>query len=83
MNLGLDLKGGISVILQISRFYQTYSLSFSEPWLGGEKPVQFSTSLSQTKQFLYNPATRNADKDRSFNITGLTFGIAKKTKDDF
>ena len=68
----------LALRLQASRFYQTYSLSFSEPWLGGEKPVQFSTSLSQTKQFLYNPATRNADKDRSFNITGLTFGIAKK-----
>ena len=64
--------------LQASRFFQTYSLSFTEPWLGGEKPVQFSSSLSQTKQFLYNPATRDADKDRSFNITGLTLGIAKK-----
>ena len=68
----------LALRLQASRFYQTYSLSFSEPWLGGEKPVQFSTSLSQTKQFLYNPATRNVDKSRSFNITGLTFGVAKK-----
>ncbi len=68
----------LSLRLQASRFYQTYSFSFSEPWLGGEKPVQFSTSISQTKQFLYNPATRNADKNRSFNITGLTLGIAKK-----
>jgi outer membrane protein insertion porin family len=46
--------------------------------LGGEKPVQFSTSISQTKQYLYNRVTRNADKDRSFNITGITIGIAKK-----
>ena len=68
----------LALRLQASRFFQTYSFSFSEPWLGGEKPVQFSTSISQTKQFLYNPATRNADKDRSFNITGLTVGIAKK-----
>ena len=68
----------LALRLQASRFYQTYSLSFTEPWLGGKKPVQFSSSLSQTKQFLYNPATRNADRDRSFNITGLTVGIAKK-----
>ncbi len=68
----------LALRLQASRFYQTYSLSFTEPWLGGKKPVQFSSSLSQTKQFLYNPATRNADRDRSFNITGITFGIAKK-----
>ena len=63
---------------QASRFFQTFSFSFTEPWLGGEKPVQFSSSISQTKQFLYNPATRDADKSRSFNITGLTLGLAKK-----
>ena len=68
----------LALRLQASRFFQTYSLSFTEPWLGGKKPVQFSSSLSQTKQFLYNPATRDADKNRSFNITGLTLGIAKK-----
>ena len=68
----------LSLRLQTSRFFSSYSLSFSEPWLGGEKPVQFSTSISQTKQYLYNRATRSADKDRSFNITGITIGIAKK-----
>ena len=68
----------LSLRLQTSRFFSSYSLSFSEPWLGGEKPVQFSTSISQTKQYLYNRATRSADKDRSFNITGITVGIAKK-----
>ena len=64
--------------LQASRFFQTYSFSFSEPWLGGEKPVRFTTSISQTKQFLYNPITRDADKSRSFNITGISVNIAKK-----
>ena len=68
----------LALRLQASRFYQTSSFSFTEPWLGGEKPVQFSTSISQTKQFLYNPLTRNADKNKSFNITGINIGIAKK-----
>jgi outer membrane protein insertion porin family len=68
----------LSLRLQASRFFQTYSFSFSEPWMGGKKPVQFSTSLSHTKQFLYNPVTRNADKDRRFNITGLSVGLAKR-----
>ena len=68
----------LALRLQASRFFQTFSFSFSEPWLGGKKPVQFSTSISQTKQFLYNRATRSADKSRSFNITGISFGIAKK-----
>lgn len=68
----------LSLRLQASRFYQTYSFSFMEPWLGGKKPVQFSTSLSHTKQFLFDPVTRNADKDRRFNITGLSIGLAKR-----
>jgi len=68
----------LALRLQASRFYQTYSFSFSEPWWGGKKPVQLSTSISHTKQFLFNPLTRNADKERNFNITGVTIGIAKK-----
>ena len=75
----------LALRLQASRFYQTYSFSFSEPWMGGEKPVQFSTSISHTKQFLYNNRTRNADRSKSFNITGITFGLAKRLSvpDDF
>ncbi|WP_298549982.1 POTRA domain-containing protein [uncultured Algibacter sp.] len=68
----------LSLRLQASRFYQTYSFSFSEPWMGGKRPVQFSTSLSHTKQFLFDRNTGNADKSRSFNITGITFGLAKR-----
>ncbi|MGJ8591075.1 MAG: BamA/OMP85 family outer membrane protein [Aquaticitalea sp.] len=68
----------LALRLQASRFYQTYSFSFSEPWLGGKRPVQFSTSLSHTKQFLYDPVTGNADKDKRFNITGITVGLARR-----
>ncbi len=68
----------LALRLQASRFFQTYSFSFSEPWLGGKRPVQFSSSLSHTKQFLFDPLRRNADKSRSFNITGITFGLAKR-----
>ena len=68
----------LSLRLQASRFFQTYSFSFTEPWLGGKKPVQFSTSISHSKQFLYDPQTRNADKDKRFNITGLSVGLAKR-----
>ena len=68
----------LSLRLQASRFYQTYSFQFSEPWLGGKKPVQFSASLSHTKQFLFDFINRRADKSRSFNITGITFGLAKR-----
>jgi len=68
----------LALRLQASRFFQTYSFQFSEPWLGGKKPVQFSTSISHTKQFLFDPRTRRADKDKRFNITGVTVGLAKR-----
>lgn len=75
----------LALRLQASRFFQTYSFSFSEPWLGGKRPVQFSTSLSHTKQFLFDPISRRADRDRRFNITGISVGLAKRLKvpDDY
>ncbi len=75
----------VSLRLQASAFFQTYSLSFSEPWFGGKKPVQFSTSLSHSKQFLYSGASSNVNRDKSFNITSLSVGMAKRLKvpDDY
>ena len=74
----------LSLRAQASRFFQTYSFSFTEPWLGRKRPVQFSTSLSHSKQFLFN-ASRAPDRSRSFNITGITFGLARRLSvpDDF
>nr|WP_317166953.1 outer membrane protein assembly factor BamA [Winogradskyella ursingii] len=68
----------LALRLQASQFFQTYSFSFSEPWLGGKKPYQLSTSISHSRQFLFNPQTRRADKSRRFNITGLTLGLATR-----
>ena len=75
----------VSLRAQASTFFQTYSLSFSEPWLGGKKPIQFSTSLSHSKQFLFNGGNSNVDRSRSFNITSLSVGLAKRLTipDDF
>lgn len=68
----------VSLRLQGSTYFQTYSLSFAEPWFGGKKPVQFSTSLSHSKQFLYDFRSRDVNRDRSFTITSLSVGIAKR-----
>ncbi|MGJ5641813.1 outer membrane protein assembly factor BamA [Formosa sp. S-31] len=75
----------LSLRLQASQFYRTYSFSFSEPWMGGKKPVQFSTSISHSNQFLYDSSTGRADKDKRFNITGVSVGLAKRLSvpDDF
>ncbi len=68
----------LALRLQASQFFQTYSFSFTEPWFGGKKPFQVSTSLSYSRQFLFNQQTRRADKNRSFDILGLTFGTSTR-----
>lgn len=76
--------------LQASRTFRVYSLNFSEPWLGGKKPVRFNLSFSRTQQFAsqFNPGSRNqidVDKDRGFAITGVSAGLAKRVQwpDDY
>ena len=76
--------------LQASRSFRVYSLNFSEPWLGGKKPVRFNLSFSRTQQFAtqFDPGSRgqiDIDKDRGFAITGVSAGIAKRVQwpDDF
>jgi outer membrane protein insertion porin family len=83
----LPMGDGQKVALraQASTYFQTYSLSFSEPWFGGKKPVSFSTSLSHSKQFLYSGSSGGVDKSKSFNITSLSVGLTKRltVPDDF
>ncbi|MFS4493578.1 outer membrane protein assembly factor [Maribacter sp. 2308TA10-17] len=74
--------------LQASRTFRVYSLNFSEPWLGGKKPVRFNLSLSRTQQFGVqrdDSGRFERDPDREFSITGATIGIAKRVQwpDDF
>ena len=75
----------LSLRLQASQFYSTYSFSFAEPWLGGRSPVKFSTSLSHTIQYRYDYFTGLADRSQSFQISGLTLGLAKRLRipDDY
>ena len=74
--------------LQASRTFRVYSLNFSEPWLGGKKPVRFNLSLSRTQQFLasFSGSGRiQVNKDQQFSITGVSLGLAKRVQwpDDF
>lgn len=63
--------------------YQSLSLSFVEPWLGGRKPTSLSLSFMYSKydysKFLWNPS------DDFFKIIGGTMGIGTRLKwpDDF
>lgn len=71
--------------LQASRTFRVYSLNFSEPWLGGKKPVRFTFSFSRTQQFRFDFTTRDINRDQQFSITGISLGLAKRVQwpDDF
>ena len=74
--------------LQASRTFRVYSLNFSEPWLGGRKPVRFNLSLSRTQQFLasFDQNGRvQVDKNQQFAISGISTGLAKRVQwpDDY
>ena len=73
----------VSLRLQGSTYFQTYSVSFSEPWFGGKKPVQFSTSFAYSKQFANTVS--GVDRSRSFDIFSASIGLAKRLQspDDF
>ncbi len=68
----------LALRLQGSTYFQTYSLSFTEPWFGGKKPIQLFSSLSHSKQFLYNFQSRDVDRDRSFTISSVSVGLSKR-----
>lgn len=73
----------VSLRLQGSQYFQTYSVSFAEPWFGGKKPIQFSSSLAFSKNYLYT--STGVDRSRSFNIFSASVGVAKRLQvpDDF
>ena len=75
----------LSLRAQASRYYQTYSFSFAEPWLGGVQPRQFSVSFNHTIQYSYSSITRDVDKSRKFTISGISIGLAKQLRvpDDY
>ena len=65
------------------RGYISYSVSFTEPWLGGKKPNSFSVSYYHS---LYsNGLSKNNPGRSSFTIDGVSFGLGKRLQwpDDF
>ena len=68
----------LALRLQTSRTFNTYSFSFTEPWLGGKKPQSLSFSVYSSKQFQLNPQTFQVDKDRSLGIVGVSVGLGKR-----
>ena len=75
----------LSLRLQASRTYSTYSFSFTEPWLGGKKPQSLSFSIYNSNQYQYDFQTGIVDKDQSLKIIGASIGLGKRLQwpDDY
>ncbi len=75
----------LSIRFQASKYSSTYSFSFMEPWLGGKKPKSLSFSVYNSKQYRYNYATRDVDRDQKIDILGASIGINQRLKwpDDY
>lgn len=61
--------------------YQSYSFSFSDPWLGGKKPIYFGvsafTSLSSNEDYAKYYNYTDAQKYR-IRLNGVTFTLGKR-----
>lgn len=64
-------------------YYQAYTASFIEPWLGGRKPNSLQISTYYTVQS--NGISKKDDNHQSMNILGVSTGIGRRLKwpDDY
>jgi outer membrane protein insertion porin family len=65
------------------KYYQSYSFSFSEPWLGGKKPIYFGISAFTSLQS--NGLTNNDINQQKIRLNGMTFTLGQRLKwpDDY
>ncbi len=75
----------LSLRLQASRSYETYSFSFTEPWLGGRTPQSFSAAIYSSKQYRYDYYSYDVNKSQYINILGASLGLGKRLQwpDDY
>ncbi|HZY79255.1 MAG TPA: POTRA domain-containing protein [Cyclobacteriaceae bacterium] len=57
--------------------FQSYGLSFTEPWLGGRKPNSFTVSLNHSSSRLPT-ATFQFDDNTSLKQSGITVGLGRR-----
>ncbi len=64
-------------------FYQSYSFSFAEPWLGGRKPIYMGVSLYRSIQSNGLKKSEAGRRDIKINGFSVTIGQRLKIPDDY
>lgn len=83
----LPAGDGQSFSIQVQsngRYYQSYNVSFTEPWLGGKKPNALSVWLNNSS-YTINGLKRKDPGYSGVSITGLGVGLGRRLKwpDDY
>ncbi|MBF9255260.1 outer membrane protein assembly factor BamA [Pontibacter sp. 172403-2] len=65
------------------KYYQSYSLSFTEPWLGGRKPNSLTVSIFKTvyrrSMGLYGSyGSAESDNDSRLNVNGASISLGRR-----
>ncbi|CAL2095207.1 Outer membrane protein assembly factor YaeT precursor [Tenacibaculum sp. 190524A02b] len=68
----------LSLRLQASRTFNTYSFSFTEPWLGGKTPQSLSFSVYLSNQYRFDFRSNTVNRDESLSIIGASIGLGKR-----
>jgi outer membrane protein insertion porin family len=58
------------------KYYQSYSFSFSEPWLGGRKPISFGVSAFTSLQS--NGADVTDSRFQKIRLNGVTVSLGRR-----
>jgi outer membrane protein insertion porin family len=65
------------------RGFQSYNLSFTEPWLGGKKPISLTGFMTHSN--IAQTSTISNDNDLKIGVTSIGVGLGSRLKwpDDF
>ena len=67
------------------KYYQSYNITFVEPWLGGKRRNQFSVSLYHSKMTNQSYYWRQEGSNQFYKSSGVTVGLGRMLKwpDDY
>ena len=61
------------------KYYQSYSMSFTEPWLGGKKPNSLSVSIYHSVRSMYSYYnTSSTNSGQNMKVTGASVGLGRR-----
>ena len=67
------------------RGFQSYNFSFTEPWLGGKKPISLTTFMTHSNITQGGVGTNVTENDLKIGVTSVGVGLGSRLKwpDDF